>query len=397
MSNHDEKTPVIVIGAATTAMSCLRLVARTGHPVFAACPIGSWPTRTRHYRPCPQAGGRIWRGELGDAGLEFLRGMPFRQCVLIPTADDAAIWVAGLPEDLRDRYPVSSSAPDVLLKLQDKSEFARVTEELGVAAPRSFTITSRTDLDSIPFDEIEALFLKPVDSQAFVSRYNRKAIWVQNRAEAEREWQQVVDDGFSMIAQEYVSGAASDHYFIDGFRDRSGSVPAKTARRRWRIYPADFGNSSYCKSVAFDEVGPAWNSLEKLLRHYDYRGIFSAEFKRDSRSGQFRILEVNTRPWVYVEFAGVCGMNMCELAIQDALGRDVPAIAGYTLGKGCVNWFDDFVGVVETPSSSRPSLITLIRQWLTAFKLLHSWRDPRPVVHFAARKVSHHVRKVLGR
>ena len=57
-----------------------------------------------------------------------------------------------------------------------------------------------------------------------------------------------------------------------------------------------------------------------------YRGIFSAEFKRDPRDGLFKLLEVNARPWWFVDFAVRCGVDVCRMAYDDALGREVPPL-----------------------------------------------------------------------
>ena len=88
-----------------------------------------------------------------------------------------------------------------------------------------------------------------------------------------------------------------------------------------------------------------------LLARVNYRGIFSAEFKRDARDGQYRILEVNTRAWTYVEFASRCGVNVCEMAWQDALGLPVTAASpSYPVGAGCVSLPRDIRSLREQPA-----------------------------------------------
>jgi D-aspartate ligase len=380
--NEFLSVPVIVIGSSTTALSCLRLSARAGAVTYAACPSDSWPSRTRWFRPVPMTSIGVWCGELGERGLDFLRALPFEQCVLIPATDDSACWLASLPDSLLNRFPVSCSSVDTMRTLQDKSHFSALVDDLNIPAPLSIPLQSEHDFDRIPFEKISSLFLKPTDSQSFVAAFKKKAIWVHNKADAIQTWKEVRDRGFDLIAQEYVSGGAADHYFIDGFRDKSGVVRAKTARRRYRIYPADFGNSSYCKSIDFSELESAWQSLRKILDEVQYRGIFSAEFKKDLHTGEFKILEINTRPWVFIEFASVCGMNMCDLYLRDALGRPVPSVDRYAVGKGCANLFDDIVSVVEMNPAERPAWSTLARQWVGTFKLLFSWRDPKPVMFF---------------
>jgi predicted ATP-grasp superfamily ATP-dependent carboligase len=83
-----------------------------------------------------------------------------------------------------------------------------------------------------------------------------KGIWAETRAEFEEIWARLDAQGYKVLAQEYVPGSSSDHYFIDGFRDRDGNLKAMFARRRRRIYPPDFGNSSYCESIRWPRPAP---------------------------------------------------------------------------------------------------------------------------------------------
>src|SRR5260370_16731489 len=72
---------------------------------------------------------------------------------------------------------------------------------------------------------------------------------------------------------------------------------ARCVRQRLRIFPPDFGDSTYMVSVSLDRVRAAVDSLDRLLAHLSYRGVFEAEFKYDPRHGQFKLLEGNGRPW----------------------------------------------------------------------------------------------------
>ncbi len=374
--------PVIVLGHATTALSCVRVLTRAGYRTYAACQDDAWPPLSRHYNPCPRSAIGRWRGELGLAGIQHLEAMAFENCVLLPAADDAADWLSRLPLTLRQRYHTSNSSTETLQRLQDKSAFAALLSDLNVPSPRTEFLKSREDVTAISFDDFDSVFLKPVDSQAYAKKFMKKGVWVNDVGSALKVWQEAHDAGLEMVAQEYVPGRSSDHYFIDGFRDRHGAVSAKMARRRWRIYPPDFGNSSYCESVAFAEVESAWPGLESLLRAVRYRGVFSAEFKRDCRDGILKVLEVNTRPWVYVEFAAMCGMDVCDAYARDALNDDVPKNEGYAVGKGCVDLYNDARNWMRVRGEVRPGAPTIILQWLNSFKVMFSWSDPAPASRF---------------
>ena len=107
------------------------------------------------------------------------------------------------------------------------------------------------------------------------------------------------------------------------------------ARRRLRMYPEKLGNSTLTASVPLEEAESAVVWLQYLLGQINYRGIFSAEFKYDRRDGSFKLIEINARRWWYVEFAYRCGVDVCAMAYQDALGGLVLPVLDYAIGRRC--------------------------------------------------------------
>ena len=378
------RLPVIVIGRSTTALSIQRLVAKLGYPVHAACPRDSWAASTKHYRPLPATFLGRWRGELGKFGYAHLHALPFERAVLIPSSDDDALWASRLPPALRERFLVSCSDAATMQSVQDKGELAELTGQHGIACPASYPLRSRRDLLEFPFTTSGSYFFKPLDSQAFRRRFGIKAMSFADADDALRLWDDNDLASAGVLIQEYVPGQADDHYFIDGFVDRRGKVLAKLARRRLRMYPADFGNSSLCKSVPMAAVATAWDALGSMLESVSYRGIFSAEFKRDARDGRFRLIEINTRPWIYIQFADKCGINFCDLYIRDALGEELDPVSVPDTDKYCVNLVADIRALRNMPAASRPGRLRVLAVWLRSFKLLFDWSDLRPALRRSA-------------
>jgi len=389
-SSDLRSVPAIVLGCGATALGIIRCLHIVGVPAYVACPPGDQVTHSRWYRPTP---GKPWTGTLGAPALEALRAMPVEQAVLIPSADDAALWLADIPQsDLGQRFRVSSSSRATLEILEDKTNFAEFLRGTNIPHPRTFYIESEADIDAVPYEDLDSTFIKPANSQKFSDVTGVKALRVSSKDELRRVWEKLHAQGFKLMAQEYVPGPPSNHYFVDGFRDRHGNLTGLFARRRIRIHPPDFGNSSYCVSIPLDEVPEAIESMVELLSKVDYRGIFSAEFKKDSRDGKFRILEVNTRAWTYVEFAGRCGVNVCEMAYQDALELPVTvAPKNYPVGEGCVDFHRDLSSV--RTGSERDPLPKIMLQWLTAH--FHSFRfdDPGPGLAAARQIIGDYVRR----
>lgn len=395
--NAGRPVPALVLGREQTALGALRSLRLAGIPAYVACPRGDLVARSRWYRPTP--GGDPWDGRLGQAGLDALARLPLQRSVLIPCRDDAALWAADLPAGpLADRVLVSSSSRETLVILQDKARFGEFLAGTTVPHPRTFTIRSEADIAAIPFGDLDRVFVKPADSQKFLRATGVKGMWARNRGEFDAIWQGLAGQGLAAIAQEYVPGGADDHYFIDGFRDRRGGLTALFARRRIRISPPDFGSSSYCISVPLHDVSSALPGLTELLERLRYRGIFSAEFKRDARDGAFRILEVNTRAWWYVEFATRCGINVVEMAWRDAQELPVdPASRGYRVGAGCIHLYNDLAAVFVHRGATRTPVWRIFGQWCRGYFNVFRWDDPRPGLQVAWRITSASLARRLRR
>jgi predicted ATP-grasp superfamily ATP-dependent carboligase len=307
--------------------------------------------------------------------------------VLIPCSDIWVKAVAALPDAILRRCPASIAPVDAVNVLVDKNRFRDTLSRLGLPHPTTRLLRSEIDLASVPDSLLKSSFLKPVSSQQFFARFGVKAFRIASKVEAATRLASCIGVGLEMMLQEYIPGPPTNHYFIDGFVDRNGVVRARFARRRLRMSPPDFGNSTLMESVPVSETGSAASTLDTLFASLRYRGIFSAEFKRDERDGEFNLIEVNARPWWYVEFAARCGVNVCDLAVRDAMGDPAGTISHYAMGRRCVFPYYDLDAVRAEMSAGRLSLVSAARSWLGAYQPIFRWSDPLPALGEVARLV----------
>jgi predicted ATP-grasp superfamily ATP-dependent carboligase len=251
--------------------------------------------------------------------------------------------------------------------------------------PISLLAGSVGDLAQVPDEFFNGAILKPRDSQSFMARFGVKAVRLRSRADAITQLERIQAAGQLVLLQEYVPGPATEHYFVDGFVDRTGTIRAIFARRRLRMYPLDFGNSTAMVSVPREDVDPAIASMTALIKAVGYRGIFSAEFKRDYRDNRFKILEVNTRPWWYVEFAARCGVDVCRMAYDDALGRPVETVTSYLTGRRLVFPYYDRLACRALQAEGRLSAREWARSWAGAMQPIFELSDPMPGLRSTAR------------
>jgi predicted ATP-grasp superfamily ATP-dependent carboligase len=389
------RIPVLVLGGGLglTTLGVIRTLGRAGIPAYVVADTQGLAHRSRWYRPAPHPAG----GAHAETDLErFLEDLPLERAVLMPCSDIWAMLVAQLGAGHAERFPSCQSPASVLETLLDKGHFAAALDAAGVPHPITRLLARATDLAALPDEAFRDSFLKPRDSQRFFRRFEVKAFRVRGRDDATERMKAVDAAGLTVLLQEYIPGPASNHVFVDGFVDGAGQPQAVFARRRLRMFPVDFGNSSYMVSVALDEVPTAVAAVQRLLRHVRYRGIFSAEFKYDERDEEFKILEVNARPWWYVEFTARCGVDVCTMAYRDALGLPVEPAGEYRVGYPCVYPYYDYGACRELRRRGQLSLSSWVRSWLTAEQPVFRWSDPYPALVETAKGLGRRLRKLAS-
>ena len=365
---------MILGGGFLWGLAMVRSLGRRGVPVYVTGTEGHFVSYSRWHRPAPAE----WGEPPSPTTLpDYLPGLPQQGMVLIPPTDEWALAVARLPAPLAARFPASLPGPGSLEVLIDKGRFAAVLERLGVPHPRTVRVALEDDWARLPVDAFADAFLKPCDSQAFRRRFGVKALHFKTPAEAMALARDARQAGLEVLLQEYVPGPPSHHYMVEGFVDRTGRVCARFVRQRLRMFPPDFGDSTYMVSVPVDRVRAAVESLDRLLAHLSYRGVFEAEFKYDDRDGQFKLLEVNARPWYFIGFAADCGVDFCAMAYRDALDLPVEPRHAYPVGRHCVVGADRFA-CRALLRQGRLSAWGWLRSWLGARQMLFSWDDPMP-------------------
>ena len=103
-----------------------------------------------------------------------------------------------------------------------------------------------------------------------------------------------------------------------GLRDRSGKTIGLTAYERWK-QPRVGGTAAW---VEVNTIPDLPGKAERILSALDFRGLVEMPFLQDS-DGDWRLIEINPRPWVQVGLPHAAGVDLVYAAYQDAVG-DAP-------------------------------------------------------------------------
>ncbi len=381
-ANRRHAVPVLILGRGLTVLGAVRCLGRRGVPLYVTGARVGEITRSRWYRTLPEEGPDEFSEENLGSRLESLT---ISRMVLLPCSDAWAMAVSRLKPELATRFPSSVAPPGTLRQLVDKAVFAETLTRLGLPHPRTVVLRDAAALEEVPADRLQDYFVKPNQSTAFAKFYGAKALRFTDRADALRLLQDASANGLTVMLQEFIPGPPTRHVFVEGFVDRRGRICGLLARRRVRMFPELFGNSTLCVTIPLGEVAGAVETITRLLSEIGYHGVFSAEFKLDDRDGLYKILEVNARPWWYVDFAARCGIDVCEMAYRDALGGEVEPVREYRLGRRCVYPRLDLQSGLAEWRKQAVSGWSLIRSWIGAYEPYFTWKDPVPgIVSFCS-------------
>src|SRR5207253_4932714 len=134
--------------------------------------------------------------------------------------------------------------------------------------------------------------VKPTTSVALQRAYRKKAFPARDHPELIAQYQRAlkVTPAEDLLVQELIPGSGEEQYSVAAFCLEGEVLVSMTARRR-RQYPFDFGlSSSFVEAVSVPELIPL---AERLLGATQVSGMVEVEFKRDPRSGEPKLLDVN--------------------------------------------------------------------------------------------------------
>jgi predicted ATP-grasp superfamily ATP-dependent carboligase len=317
-------TGAVVTGASYRALAVVRSLGRRGVPVRVVRSDEHAVAAASRY-----AGPRLqWPEAAGDdARVDYLVRLAERErlqdWVLIPTHDEEAALVARHHETLARCYRLTTPPWETLRAAYDKRRTHAVAAELGI--PQPWTIFPAGEEDLGRAAERFPVVIKP----AYKEHANRLTVdkaWRADDAATLRrrylEACELVDPSILMV-QELVPGDGAAQLSF-GALCADGDVLASLTARRVRQFPMDFGRaSSHVETIADPGLE---QDVRRLLATLRFSGLVEAEFKRDPRTGQHCLLDLNPRAWGWQSLCGRAGVDFPYLLWRLASGAAVPPV-----------------------------------------------------------------------
>ena len=278
-------------------------------------------------------------------------------------------------------------------RASNKEEVLTLASRLGLSVPEQWTILSPTGIESLIPRDAFPVVIKPARSIGG-PRDRREQLGVDYARTPEELSSKIAGLGEELgpyLIQRRIEGPGIGVFALRW----NGRVLATFAHQRVREKPPSGGVSVCSQSVA---VSPSLLSgALSLLEALDWEGVAMIEFKRDRRSGDNYLMEVNPRFWGSLQLAVDSGVDFPWYLVQVALGLPVTPVTSWRVGAR-LRWFlGDIDHLIARILRTREELHLDSRSpgfLRAAASVLLPWRpgqrgevfrleDPMPAVHEA--------------
>lgn len=272
----------------------------------------------------------------GDRNLlrrALLKIMPWaRGSVIFPAEDILAMNLPYLRDDLKN-YILTVAQEDIVETLINKRRFYESLTKQDVPHPITVPVEDYEAARETSQSILYPALIRPVFSYDFKEIFQKKGFIVRSAEDLLEHFKLTQKAELEVMIQEIIPGPPTNHIFLDGYMDKNANPKAFFARQRLRMWPLTFGNGTLCKSMAAHQVKAQKELLFKYLKSINYSGIFSAEFKKDTRDDTFKLLEITSRTssW-FSTLSAKCGVNIMLIAYLNAIGKDTKYTEDYEAG-----------------------------------------------------------------
>jgi predicted ATP-grasp superfamily ATP-dependent carboligase len=276
---------------------------------------------------------------------------------------------------LEQHYIVACTEWDITRLFIEKRHTYALAEKVGVPAPKTLIPHSVEQVEEYAQNIEFPCLVKPSQSHLFYAHFGCKMFEVQNVDEMIAIFKQSDEAGLEVMLQEYIPGEDADganynSYFWDG------RPLAEFTAKKIRNGPPWFGSTRVAISKWIPEVIEPGRRITEAMGFY---GFSCTEFKKDSRDGVYKLLEVNGRHNLSSSLAVRCGMNFPWLEYRHLVEGELPGKSDFEKG---IYWIDTFRDVGYTFKhlrQERYSLAYYLRPYLgpRVFAIIDR-QDPRP-------------------
>jgi len=244
--------------------------------------------------------------------------------VIFPTRDADVLFLDRFREELEPFFRLAVPPRQVLRRVIDKYALVEAAIAADVPVPRTTVVRTASDLAAAVVEVGFPCIVKPISSVHWrvANNWNlvggQKAFRANNFAELQSEYERLARVRPELLLQEWIPGSVDQIVIWGGYvGDNSEPLAYFTARKIVQS-PEDFGTGCVVKSEPIPDLPEL---TIRVWRALNYQGMAEVEFKRDTRDGKFKLIEINTRHWDWHQLGRASGVNLTWAAYCHLVGK----------------------------------------------------------------------------
>jgi len=306
-------------------------------------------------------------------------------------------------DTLQAHYRFTMPDSEILEACYDKIKFSALADQHALPTPKTLTSAVNPDTNLIANQIGFPCVIKPAtctgwsDSKSIrlASKGPQKVLVANDAAECKFALDAMQRYSGNFVIQEYIPGGEENIYSFHTYVPKSGNVELWYVGKKIRTFPAIAGESAYVELVNNPDLATlGFETVEKLK----LRGPVKIDFKKDPRTNEFMILEINLRYNLWNHLGTYCGINLPLAAYRDNNELPQPAAKPYRIGVGWLHFGRDLRSFA---TDYYPNRQLSIRAWLASLCrpkvcYIFSWKDPLPFMMHSLGSLRRLPQKLFG-
>lgn len=283
---------------------------------------GVYGNFTRYAKTMVAPDSKLQPAEMRDYLLQLGNRLGHR-AIIFPTRDDDVVLLDRFRKELEPHFVLTIPESEALRKCVDKWETFLTAERAGVAAPQSWLVDGEAGFERILPSVKYPSVIKPVAAYEWRAGKNwqivggRKAIGIESPAQLRAEYRDVCRASSRALIQEMVPGNDAALIITACYLDRQSNWVAGFNTQKLIQEPEGFGTGCVLQSVNCPEL---FEPTIRLLQAMRFTGVAEVEYKRDERTGEFKLIEVNPRFWDQHRLGSAFGLDLAYMAYCEHAG-----------------------------------------------------------------------------
>ena len=330
------KPGAIIIEGHVQGLSNTRSLGEAGIPVIVVdknnC-VARYSRYCKAFFKCPP----FESDELANFLLELAEREKLMDWVLIPSNDHAVYAISRNRDRLAKKFKVITPGLEIINNIYDKSRLLEIAKRVDVSIPKTFYAENTTPIETgLTFP----VLTKGRQGLDFYRATGKKAFMSNDHQQLVKQLESIakvfpIDQTFTqeLIPFDGTNKTISFTAFCD-----MGEIKTHWIGEKLREHPVRFGTATCARSISCDElIAPA----QRLLKELNYTGVCEVEFLKDPRDGEYKLIEINARTWLWVGLAKSCGVDFARLIYQYLHHQNPEYPDNYETNYSWLNWFTD--------------------------------------------------------